>query len=86
MHRADQPTETPPAADAAGDRASRSPISVAILAGIACVPIVVAVGFLTDPAMRGTGATAVPGDISALALRGEFDAGQRPAPPARAGY
>ena len=63
---------------------ARSAISVALLAGVAFVPIVVAVGFLTDrPAPPS-----VPGDISVLALRGVFDttAGPRPALPARAGY
>ncbi len=85
MQRADGPTAPLPAAEDADDRASRSPISVAIMAGIACIPIVVAAGFLTD---RSTDAAAVPGDISVLALRGQIDApaDRRPEMPARAGY
>ena len=64
-------------------RASRSPISAALLAGIAFVPIVVAAGFLSD---RSEGPS-VPGDISILALRGMLDgADARPDVPARAGY
>ena len=76
-------------ADAAASRSSRSSISVALLAGIACVPLVVAAGFLTDRPPEGSPAlAAVPGDISVLALRGDLDAapGGRPAVPMRAGY
>ncbi len=59
-------------------------ISVAILAALAFVPIVVAAGFLTEhPATL-----AVPADISVLALRGAIDgeAAARPPTPSRAGY
>lgn len=82
MQSADEPT------DGAARRSSKSPISVALLAAIACVPIVVAAGFLTDrPAADGPQA-AVPGDISPLALRGPFDAtaDKRPNLPLSAGY
>ncbi len=67
------------------DRSSRSSISVAILAALAFMPIVVAAGFLTD---RSGPTVSVPGDISVLALRGMIDgpAASRPAVPARAGY
>lgn len=87
MQPADDPTVDAP--DAASSRSSNSPISVAIMAGIACVPLVVAAGFLTDRApMTPTAATAVPGDISVLALRGVVDAAadRRPDLPTRAGY
>lgn len=72
--------------DALADRSSRSPVSVAILAALAFIPVVVAAGFLTE-----TGAprpAAVPGDISVLALRGVFDGGpgEHAAAPARAGF
>ena len=82
MRDADETVVAAPAhADA---RSSRSPFSVAILAAVACMPIVVAAGFLTD---RPTGPT-VPADISVLALRGVLDGGpdKRPEDPARAGY
>lgn len=81
MQSADEPT------DIAARRSSKSPISVALLAAVACVPIVVAAGFLTDrPAANAQQAAAVPGDISPLALRGPFDADKRPTLPMRAGY
>ncbi len=69
--------------EARADRASRSPISVALLAAMAFVPVVVAAGFLTDRP-----SAAVPADISVLALRGMIDGGDaiHPATPARAGY
>ena len=72
--------------EALAERSSRSPVSVAILAALAFIPVVVAAGFLTE-----TGASdpaAVPGDISVLALRGVLDAGagERAATPARAGF
>ncbi len=59
---------------------------MAILAAVACMPIVIAVGFLTEPASPGP--IAVPGDISVLALRGGLDAAaeRRPGLPRRAGY
>jgi hypothetical protein len=72
--------------DVLAERSSRSPVSIAILAALAFVPVVVAAGFLTEsPASR---AVAVPGDISVLALRGVFDGapGERPPAPARAGF
>ena len=80
MQGADEPID-----DSRADRSSRSFISVAILAALAFMPIVVAAGFLTD---RRLPAVSVPGDISVLALRGMIDgaAASRPAPPARAGY
>ncbi len=88
MPRADDPMA--PASDTASVRSSNSPVSVAILAAFACVPLVVAAGFLTDRPPEGATATAaVPGDISVLALRGELDAAaadKRPNPPMRAGY
>lgn len=86
MPRADESTALPSAA--ASSHSSRSPISVAILAAVACVPLVVAAGFLTDRPPKGaTAAIAVPNDISVLALRGEFaTADKRPNPPMRAGY
>ena len=67
------------------DRSSRSPVSVAILAAVACMPIVIAVGFLTETARPGL---SVPGDISVLALRGMLDAAEpaRAPSPMRAGY
>jgi hypothetical protein len=67
----------------AGAPAPRNTISVALLAGVAFMPIVVAVGFMTD---RPNGAS-VPGDISVAALRGALDGipGERH-PPARAGF
>ena len=79
MRDADETTVDAPAhADA---RSSRSPLSVAILAAVACMPIVVAVGFLTDRPPVPT----VPGDISVLALRGVLDGGTDKRP-ARARY
>ena len=87
MPRADDPTA--PVSGAASPRSSNSPVSVAILAAVACLPLVIAAGFLTDRAPEGaTAAVAVPGDISVLALRGELDAAadKRPNPPMRAGY
>ena len=80
MQPADAATDAPPA-----DRSSRSPISVAILAALACMPIVIAVGFLTETASPGA---SVPGDISVLALRGMLDAAEpaRAPRPLRAGY
>ena len=66
------------------ERTSRNPISIAILAALAFVPIVVAAGFLTEhPATL-----VVPSDISLLAMRGAIDGGTaaRPLLPARAGY
>ena len=54
---------------AAPSRPSRAAISVAMLAAVACTPIVVAVGFLTDRPKTAT----IPGDISVLALRGGLD-------------
>ena len=87
MQRAADLTDIVPAAGSC--RSSNSPISVAILAGIACVPLVVAAGFLTDrPAEAPTTSAAVPSDISVLALRGELDAAadKRPSLPMRAGY
>lgn len=85
MQRADDPPVIAP--DAASPRPSNNPISAAILAGFACMPLVIATGFLVDRPSDGATA-AVPGDISVLALRGQFDAGldRRPSPPARAGY
>ena len=68
----------------AADQASRNPISIAILAALAFVPLVVAAGFLTEhPATL-----MVPADISLLALRGVIDGGaaDRPPLPSRAGY
>ncbi|RYB03711.1 hypothetical protein [Lichenibacterium ramalinae] len=81
MPRTERPTE-----DALAERSSRSPVSVAILAALAFVPVVVAAGFLTDTAAFRS--AAVPGDISVLALRGVFDGGpgERPPAPARAGF
>jgi hypothetical protein len=67
----------------AGGRPPRDTISVALLAGVAFMPIVVAVGFMTDRPDRAS----VPGDISVAALRGALDgvpADRRP--PARAGF
>ncbi len=60
-------------------------MSVALLAAIACLPIVIAAGFLTD---RSPAVNAVPGDISVLALRGALDGAtaSRQGPPSRAGY
>ena len=86
MQSADEPTDTAP--EQPPDTAARSPISVAILAAIACVPIVVATGFLTDRPADRSATTAIPGDISPLAFRGAFDAapGQRSDLPMRAGY
>ena len=87
MPRADEPTAS--ASDAASSRSSNSPVSVAILAAVACLPLVVAVGFLTDrPTDGATAAVAVPGDISVQALRGNLDAAadKRPDLPMRAGY
>jgi hypothetical protein len=86
MQRADEPTVE--VSDAASCRSSRSPVSVAILAGIACVPIVVAAGFLTDRPAGGAATAVVPGDIAVLALRGPLDAAapKRPDLPVRAGY
>ena len=80
MQPADAVTDAPLA-----DRSSRSPISVAILAAVACVPVVIAVGFLTETASP---VLSVPGDISVLALRGMLDAAEpaRPPLPMRAGY
>ena len=83
-------TDELPASDVetAAARSSRSPVSVALLAAIACVPIVIATGFLADRSLPGSTAATLPGDISALALRGEFDAApdRKPALPIRAGY
>ena len=64
------------------ERSSRSPISVALLAGIAFVPIVIAAGFLTD-----RGDPSLPGDITVAALRGALDRSpvERPAS-TRAGF
>ena len=85
MQRADEPTDDAP--DIGSSRSSKNPISVAILAAVACVPIVVAAGFLIDRPTGDAVAAAVPGDISVLALRGQFDAAEkRPPMPARAGY
>ena len=80
MQPADAATDVPFA-----DRSSRSPISVAILAAVACMPVVIAVGFLTETASPGL---SVPGDISVLALRGMLDVAEpaRPLLPMRAGY
>ena len=78
MTSADEPTT------GVTERSSRSPISVAILAALAFMPIVVATGFLTgDPALT----VSVPGDISLAALRGPLDREPdgRPGPPAGAG-
>lgn len=101
MHSTDEAPEAVPSvvADAVPEdaarrdvsRSSRSPVSVALLAALACIPIVVAAGFLTDRRAEGaSGATAaaVPGDISVLALRGRLDAAadRRPDLPVRAGY
>lgn len=85
MQRADDPPVIAP--DAASPRPSNNPISAALLAGLACMPLVIATGFLVDrPSDRET--AAVPVDISVLALRGQFDAApdRRPSLPARAGY
>ncbi len=65
--------------------APRSRISVALLAGVAFIPIIVAVGFMTDRSNRPS----VPGDISVAALRGGLDAApadRHPPVQARAGY
>ena len=66
------------------DQGSRNPISIAILAALAFVPVVVAAGFLTEHPTT----LAVPSDISLLAMRGAIDGGAptRPQPPSRAGY
>ena len=81
-----QPDDAPSEQTAAPEpaiRASRSPISVALLAAVACMPIVVAAGFLCDRPE----APSVPNDISIVALRGVLDgAGVRPETPGRAGY
>ena len=55
---------------------SRSSISVALLAGIAFVPIIVAAGFLTD-----RGDPTPPNDISVAQLRGALDHGTIERPP-----
>ena len=81
-----QPDDAPPEPTAAPDPAtgaSRSSVSVALLAAVACMPIVIAAGFLSDRSQ----APSVPGDISIVALRGVLDgAVGLPAAPARAGY
>lgn len=84
MPRQDRETESQPQGQLQ-DRSSRSPVSVAILAALAFVPVVVAAGFLAETAASRS---ALPGDISVLALRGVLDGGpgERAAPPARAGY
>ena len=86
MQSADEPTEI--ARDAASNRSSQSTISVAILAALACLPLVIAAGFLTDRSKEAVAAAAIPPDISPLALRGAFDAvpDRRQDSPMRAGY
>ncbi len=77
----DAPPERTPAPEPAVG-ASWSPVSVALLAAVACMPIVVAAGFLSDRSE----APSVPGDISIVALRGVLDgAAARPEAPVRAG-
>lgn len=86
MHSTDD--LSPVAADGSSARSSSSPVSVALLAAVACVPIVVAAGFILDRPAGGRETGAVPGDISALSLRGDLDTvpDRRPNPPMRAGY
>lgn len=73
MRLADEPIEIAQATP--GESPRYGPISVALLAAIALVPIVVAVGFLSDrTGARGS----VPDDITVMSLRGALDGGADP--------
>lgn len=82
----DDDAMVPPAGSDSGDAPPsrlRGAISVALLVGVGCMPLVIAAGFLAD----GRGRAAVPGDIDVAALRGVLEGGAlRPAPPTRAGF
>ena len=53
-------------------------LSVALMAGIAFLPIVIAAGFLAEHL-----APSVPREVSTAAFRGAIDADRRPLPPKR---
>lgn len=101
MQRADEPTAEPSSAVTGRSGLARSGearsgqgrVSVALLAAVACMPIVIAIGFITDRTGEGAAGAAgsvaaLPSDISVLALRGGLDsaADRRPPVPVRAGY
>ncbi len=75
-------TADAPPDDHRPEGSSRSPISIAILAAVALMPVVIAAGFLTGGAGSG-----VPGDVAGLRLRGMLDAADtRPTIVLRSGY
>lgn len=79
MQRDDEPTDAASVQSGPAEAPRAGAISVALLATLALVPLVVAAGFLSD---RGAPRASAPDDFALMSLRGAMDADRdRAAPP-----